>query len=48
MIDITAFQFQLKHIPFSNEIESIEDRTLYLFAPEFDDNNSNYFPETSE
>ena len=48
MIDITAFQFQLKHIPFSNEIESIEDRTLYLFAPEFDDDNNNNFPETSE
>ena len=47
-IDVIAFQFQLKHIPYNQEIETLESRSLYLFSPEFNDENSNGFPESSE
>mgnify|MGYP000691685045 CR=1 FL=1 len=47
-IDITAFQFQLKHIPYASEIESIENKSLYMYSPEFNDDNNNNFPETTE
>ena len=47
-IDIIAFQFQLKHIPYNHEIEIVENRSLYLFSPEFNDENNNGFPEPSE
>jgi hypothetical protein len=48
LVDIKAFQFQLKHIPYTTEIEAVIDRSLYLFSPEFNDDNNNNFPESSE
>ena len=48
LLEIKAFQFQLKHIPFSSEIEIVDNQSLYLFSYEFDDDNGNYFPESNE
>ena len=48
LLEIKAFQFQLKHIPFSSEIEIVDNQSLYLFSYEFNDDNDNYFPELSE
>ena len=48
MLEIKAFQFQLKHIPFSSEIEIVDNKSLYLFSYEFNDDNDNYFPELNE
>ena len=48
LLEIKAFQFQLKHIPFSSEIETVDNQSLYLFSYEFNDDNGNYFPESNE
>ena len=48
LLEIKAFQFQLKHIPLSSEIEVVDNQSLYLFSYEFNDNNNNFFPEVSE
>ena len=48
ILEIKAFQFQLKHIPFSNEIEIVDNKSLYLFSYEFNDDNDNFFPESNE
>ena len=48
MLEVKAFQFQLKHIPFSSEIDIVDNQTLYIFPYEFNDDNNNLFPESTE
>lgn len=46
--DIKAFQFQLKHLPISTNIETVVNKSLYMFSPEFNDENNNNFTESNE
>ena len=48
LLEVKAFQFQLKHIPFSSEIDIVDNQTLYIFPYEFNDDNNNLFPESTE